>query len=88
MSEWDEERLTYKDFEIGQVVTLVKELPYDDTIAIGTKCKITDLDFHFPYQICVKFSRRVRGFFSIEYFDDGSYLRERKIDGLLDEKEV
>jgi hypothetical protein len=50
------DKLTYKDFKIGQKVTCVK---FDDNdfwnqhLTVGKSYKIEDLDFHFFDKLCV-----------------------------------
>lgn len=86
----DENKLTYEDFEIGQIVTLIEELPFDNGTVVGKRYEIEDLDFHFPDSICIKWGsalNRKYGFFKIKYFESESYLREKKIDKLLEDGE-
>jgi hypothetical protein len=81
--------LTEKDFEIGQWVTLVEELPMDNGSRVGDTYEITDIDWHFPNKICVRIINKeedvdIQGFFHIDYFDSKIAQREKKIDKLLD----
>lgn len=52
------EKLTYKDFKIGQNVTCVSYDNdsdfYDQHLTIGKSYKIEDVDFHFPDKIVVR----------------------------------
>jgi len=78
------EKLTYKDFKIGQIVTCVK---FDDLdfwnqhLTIGKQYKIEDLDFHFFDKICVTSdNEKVTMFMSIKFFSDIKYVRKLKLE--------
>lgn len=44
----EEQKLTYKDFKIGQKITCVKiDDIIDQHLTVGKSYKIDDLDFHF-----------------------------------------
>ncbi len=88
------DKLTYKDFKIGQVLTCIKLKTEEynggeednERLLFGDKYIIEDLDFHFPSRVCVK----LRGphyhhleFVPIECFCDISDLRDKKINQIL-----
>lgn len=80
------EKLTYKDFKIGQIVTCTK-LPdnddfYEQHLTVGKKYKIEDVDFHFPDRIVVRSdNKKVSMFFPIEFFtEDLKYIRKKKLE--------
>lgn len=94
-----ENKLTYKDFSIGQVLICVKLNhksisgdyiggdPDNERLILGEKYTITDLEFRFFDRVCVK----LKGpyyfhdeFVPIECFCDLSYIRDMKIDKILD----
>ena len=84
------DKLTYKDFEIGQKVILTgtgkptdKEDFYNWYMTIGKEYEIIDLDFHFPDKICVTKDNGGGSFFAIENFDHTAILREENINKLL-----
>jgi hypothetical protein len=84
------EKLTYKDFKIGQTVVCVK-LGTDENhnrdidlweqhITIGKKY-IEDLDFHFFDTLCVKSDNgQTSMFIPIELFVDNKYVRKLKLE--------
>jgi hypothetical protein len=89
-------KLTQKDFKIGQTLVCIKldvsGYPGggkdNERLILGEKYLIEDLDIHFPDRVCVK----LRGpyyfhseFVPIECFVDVAYLRDRKINTILDE---
>ena len=78
------EKLTYKDFKIGQIVDCVKFDDndfYDQHLTIGKKYKIEDLDYYFPDKVCVRSdNKRVSMFMPIEFFNDIKYLRKLKLE--------
>jgi len=82
------EKLTYKDFKIGQKVTCLKtchECNNDDFweqhLTVGKKYKIKDLDFHFPEKICVTSDNKKTSMFTpIEFFTDIRHLRKLKLE--------
>ena len=79
-----ENRITQKYFKIGQIVTCVKNSSNYDNMTIGKEYKIRDLDYHFPYSICVNDDRKNGGFFPIEIFvDEIKELRHKKINEIL-----
>lgn len=81
------EKLTYKDFKIGQMVTCTK-LPddpedfYHQHLTVGKKYKVDDVDFHFPHKICVRSdNKKTFMFMPIEFFaEDIKYIRKMKLD--------
>jgi len=82
------EKLTYKDFKIGQKVICVKLITsdcnnddfYGQHLTIGKSYKIEDLDFHFWDSLCVKSDNgKVSMFMPIELFTDIKYLRNLKL---------
>jgi len=84
------EKLTYKDFEIGQKVILTgtgspqdKEYFYNIYLTLGKEYEITDLDFHFHDKICIKRDNGKGVFMDIKYFENKSVVREKNIDKLL-----
>ena len=79
------EKLTYKDFKIGQTVVCVKvdDFVVDQHLTIGKKYKIQDLDFHFFDAICVRSdNEKISMFFNIDYFSDVKYIRKLKLEKL------
>lgn len=90
-------KLTYKDFKEGQILTCIK-LNSDDynggeegntRLILGEKYKITDVDFHFPNRVCVKLKGPYyfhEEFVPIECFVDTAYIRNEKIEKILDGK--
>jgi hypothetical protein len=63
-----ENKLTQKDFKIGQVLTCVK-LNHDnynggdfdnERLILGEKYTITDLEYRFPDRVCVKLKGSLR----------------------------
>ena len=92
------EKLTYKDFEIGQTVVCVKlgteehhnrdiDL-WEQHLTIGKKYIIEDLDFHFFDSICVGSDNgKTSMFVKISFFDDGKELlrisREKKLERIV-----
>jgi len=83
--------LTHKDYEIGQYVTLMEELPMDNGHRVGDSYEIVDIDWHFPNKICVRIINKeedvdISGFWHIDYFDSIMTLRERKIDEILEDE--
>lgn len=89
-----ENKLTQKDFKIGQVLTCVK-LNHDnynggdfdnERLILGEKYTITDLEFRFPDRVCVKLKGPYyfhEEFVPIECFCDLAYMRDMKIDKIL-----
>ena len=79
----EEQKLTYKDFKIGQKITCVK---IDDTVdqhlTVGKSYKIDDLDFHFWNKVCVKTDSGIFMFIKIEHFFDLQSVRKLKLDKL------
>jgi hypothetical protein len=80
------EKITYKDFKEGQIVTCVK-LPddpedfYHQHLTVGKKYKIEDVDFHFPDAIVVRSdNNKVSMFMPIEFFTDVKYMRKLKLE--------
>lgn len=89
-------RKIYKCLKIGDVLTCIKlnvegyhgGEPDNERLIIGEKYTIEDLDYHFPNKICV----RLKGpyyfhseFVPIECFIDISYIRNEKINHILNE---
>lgn len=79
----EDQKITYKDFKIGQRITCIK---IDDTVdrhlTIGKIYKIRDLDFHFWDSICVKTDSKLTMFIKIKYFFDLHTVRKFKLDKL------
>jgi hypothetical protein len=75
------EKLTYKDFKIGQIVVCVKMNDfYDQHLTIGKKYTIEDVDFHFPNSICIRSdNKKISIFADIEFFSDNKYVRKLKL---------
>ena len=88
-----ENRLTYKDFEIGQKVVCCESKKYNEEdlydmyMTVGKEYTIIDLDFHFPYSICVTKDNKTGGFFPIDNFVDEQemkrIMREKKLKRVL-----
>ena len=94
------EKLTYKDFKIGQTVVCVKlgtdrnrnknsDIDFwEQHLTINKKYIIEDLDFHFHDAICVKSDNgKTSAFIPIELFADNKYIRKlklKKINGNID----
>ena len=87
-------KLTYKDFKIDQVLICVKldvdgyrGGEYDnERLILGEKYTITDLEYRFPNKVCVKLKGPFyfhEEFVPIECFCDISYMRDYKIDKIL-----
>lgn len=85
------EKLTYKDFKIGQKVTCVKLSTeehdnrdsdlWEQHLTIGKSYIIDDVDFHFPNRIAVRSDNgKITMFMPIELFSDNQYIRKLKID--------
>jgi hypothetical protein len=82
------EKLTYKDFKIGQKVTCLKTCHegnnddfYEQHLTVGKVYKIEDVDFHFPEKIVVRSdNNKVSMFMPIEFFTDVKYMRKLKLD--------
>lgn len=79
----EDQKITYKDFKIGQRITCIK---IDDTVdqhlTVGKIYKIRDLDFHFPDSICVKTDSKITMFIKIQYFLDIQFVRNLKLNKL------
>lgn len=89
----EENKLTYKDFEIGQQVICVsifeKDKPHMDFweqhLTVGNTYKIEDLEWRFHDKICVKSDNgKTSMFVPIELFDDKQVLRDIRINQVLD----
>lgn len=93
-----ENKLTYKDFKIGEVLTCVKLNhesisgnyyggdPDNERLILGEKYTITDLEFRIPDRVCVKLKGPYyfhEEFVPIECFCDLAYMRDMKIDKIL-----
>ena len=93
-----ENKLTYKDLKIGQVLTCVKlnhrsisgdyigGEPDNERLILGEKYTITDLEFRIPDRFCVKLKGPYyfhEEFVPIECFCDLAYMRDMKIDKIL-----
>lgn len=82
------EKLTYKDFKIGQKVTCVKLTTidnksdfYEQHLTIGKSYKIEDTDFHFPDSVVVRSDNdRISMFFRIELFTGLKMIRKLKLE--------
>ncbi len=78
-----ENRITQRDFRVGQIVTCRdnEDIYY---LTPGKEYKITDVDIHFPYAICIKDDNKNGGFYPINLFiDEMKELRDRKINEIL-----
>jgi hypothetical protein len=87
-------KLTHKDFEIGQMLICVNlntdnykggEID-NERLILGEKYKIIDIDFHFPNSLCVKLKGPYyfhEEFVPIECFVDIEGNRKYKIDKIL-----
>lgn len=87
-------KLTQRDFKEGQILTCIK-LKCDgynggevdnERLILGEKYVITDLDFHFPDRVCVKLKGPYyfhEEFVPIECFCDMAYIRNEKIEKIL-----
>ena len=76
-------KLTYKDFKIGQKVTCVKVDDFwEQHLTIGKSYIIEDLDFHFPYSICVKSdNKKISMFMPVKFFSPGlKKIRKDKLE--------
>jgi len=82
------ERLTYKDFKIGQkVICVAIDDFYEQHLTIGKSYKIKDLEFHFPDTICVKSDNGITSMFMpIKLFTDIKYIRKLKLEKLKNVK--
>lgn len=93
-------KLTFKDFKVGDIVICVKQTveslsgnyyggePDNERLIIGENYKIEDVDFHFPNSICVKLKGPYyyhSEFVPIECFSDIAYVRDLKINKILNE---
>ena len=78
------EKLTYKDFKIGQLVTCVKRDDfYEDHLSVGKQYKIVDLDFHFWDKLCVKSDNKITSMFMpIDFFSGINIIRKLKLEKL------
>lgn len=91
-------RYTYKDFRVGQKVTLysLQQYSYDlgkrdgyfdfyqDYLKVGNTYEIDDLDWHFPDKICIKLGNGKSGFLPITLFiSELSEERETKINQII-----
>lgn len=86
-------KLTYKDFIIGQKVVCCesekanKEDLYNWYLTAGKTYTITDLDFRFHDKICVKKDNYGDAFFPIVYFVDEKEMirisREKKLKRII-----
>ena len=92
------EKLTYKDFKIGQALICIKldqksiggdyigGEPDNERLILGEKYTITDLEFRFHDRVCVKLKGPFyfhEEFVPIECFCDLAYMRDFKIDKIL-----
>ena len=88
-------KLTYKDFEIGQKVVCCESEKYnvdglyDMYMTVGKTYTITDLDFHFWDAICITKDNGGGAFFPIDNFVDDAELKRlfriKKMERLIDE---
>ena len=80
------EKLTYKDFKIGQKITCVKidNDFYDQHLTKGKIYIVEDTDFHFPYKICIRSdNNKISMFMPIEFFsNDLKIIRKIKLEKL------
>lgn len=84
------EKLTYKDFKIGQIVTCVKFEDndfWDQHLTIGKQYVIEDLDFHFFEKLCIKSDNgKSHMFMPIIFFSDVKMIRKLKLDKIKKSK--
>lgn len=85
------EKLTYKDFKIGQKVTCVSYDNnndfYDQHLTIGKSYIVEDVDFHFPDSIVVRSdNNKISMFFPIKLFTDLKCVRKLKLEKLNSKK--
>lgn len=80
------EKLTYKDFKIGQKITCVKidNHFYDQHLTKGKIYIIEDVDFHFVDKICIRCdNNKTLMFMPIEFFsNDLKIIRKIKLEKL------
>ena len=80
-----ENKLTYRDFKIGQIVICTKEDDFEQ-LEVGKGYEIVDLESKFPDAICINVRKGgYSAFFKIDNFDDISAMRNMKIDKILGE---
>ena len=80
-------KLTYSDFEIGQILTCTGTVEEHGEFHIdpgyklttGNQYEITDLDFHFPNSVCVNLDSGNGAFMNIELFDNMKHIRNIKL---------
>lgn len=84
------QKLTYKDFKIGQKLICVKQNTHDynggdhdnQRLILGEKYTITDLESRFPDRVCVKLKGPYyfhKEFVPIECFVDRNFIRNVKL---------
>lgn len=89
-------RKIYKSLKIGDVLICVKLNvngypggdPDNERLKLGEKYIIEDLDYHFPNKVCVKLEGPYyfhSEFVPIECFIDLTYVRNQKINQILNE---
>lgn len=78
------EKLTYKDFKIGQKVTCVKTDEFDGhLLTVGKTYIVEDTDFHVFRSICVRSDNgKSYMFFNTEHFSDIKTIRKLKLEKL------
>ena len=85
------EKLTYKDFKIGQKVTCVKITTernsnsdsdfWGQHLTVGKSYEIVDLDFHFHDTLCINSDNsKTSMFMPIELFSDIKMVRKKKLE--------
>lgn len=82
-----EKKLTYKDFEIGEIITCIDDDGFT-CVTIGKQYKIIDLDFHFHDSICVETDTATPHtpgvFLNIKNFKKNhNYFRKKKLERIL-----
>ena len=78
------EKLTYKDFKIGQKVICVKRDDfYEKHLTVGKTYIVENTDFYVFNSICVRSdNNKTSMFFNIEYFSDIKTIRKLKLEKL------
>ena len=78
--------ITYKDFEIGEMVRCRNvDKMYDNTLTVGKDYIIRNLDPQFPDRLCVGCDGNYLTFVPIKFFIDKEWIRERKLRNLLED---
>jgi len=86
----EKEKLTYKDFVEGQIVTCIKNNNkeygdfYEQHLTVGKSYIVQDVEFRFPDKIAVRSDNdRVTMYMPCEFFgDDLKLIRKKKLEKL------